>query len=167
MVTNRRGAPIVPEGVYDEYIQRGESENRNKELKIDLCGGRLSDHRFMANLFRLLMHTAALNLLIRLRRVLPDAPPRERRSAPLPDAERVGPPTAAELRHAQPATWRLRIIAFKDHPGGRGSDRQLPPRAGAVEQRLAQPADLADRVARGPALLTPHRPSPRPVAATR
>lgn len=110
VVTNRPGALIVPQGVYDDYVQRGESENRNKELKIDLCGGRLSDHRFMANLFRLLMHSAALNLVIRLRRVLPDAPPRERRSAPLPDAERVGPPTAAELRYAQPATWRLRII---------------------------------------------------------
>lgn len=110
VVTNRRGAAIVPQGVYDEYTQRGESENRNKELKIDLCGGRLSDHRFMANLFRLLMHSVALNLMIRLRRTLPDAPPQERRSAPLPDAERVGPPTAAELRRAQPATWRLRII---------------------------------------------------------
>ncbi len=110
VVTNRPGALIVPQGVYDEYVQRGESENRNKELKIDLCGGRLSDHRFMANLFRLLMHTAALNLMIRLRRILPDAPPADRRSAPLPDAERPGPATAAELRRAQPATWRLRLI---------------------------------------------------------
>lgn len=110
VVTNRAGALIVPQGVYDEYVQRGESENRNKELKIDLCGGRLSDHRFMANLFRLLMHTAALNLMIRLRRLLPDAPPADRRSAPLPDAGRPGPATAAELRRAQPATWRLRLI---------------------------------------------------------
>ena len=110
VVTNRAGALIVPQGVYDEYVQRGESENRNKELKIDLCGGRLSDHRFMANLFRLLMHAAALNLMIRLRRILPDTPPADRRSAPLPDAERPGPATAAELRRAQPATWRLRLI---------------------------------------------------------
>ena len=62
------GATILPQGVYDEYVQRGESENRNKELKIDLCGERLSDHRFVANLFRLLMHATALNLIIRLRR---------------------------------------------------------------------------------------------------
>lgn len=110
VVTNRLGALIMPQGVYDEYVQRGESENRNKELKIDLCGERLSDHRFMANLFRLLMHSAALNLMIRLRRILPDAAPEDRRSAPLPDAERPGPPTTAELRRAQPATWRLRII---------------------------------------------------------
>jgi hypothetical protein len=110
VVTNRPGAMIVPQGVYDEYVQRGESENRNKELKNDLCGERLSDHRFMANLFRLLMHAMALNLIIHLRRILPDAPSEDRRSAPLPDGERPGPATAAELRRAQPATWRLRLI---------------------------------------------------------
>jgi len=110
VVTNRAGALIVPQGVYDEYVQRGESENRNKELKSDLCGQRLSDHRFMANLFRLLMHAAALNLIIRMRRQLPDVPPEERRSAPLPDAERPGRANGAELRYAQPATWRLRVI---------------------------------------------------------
>ena len=98
------GATILPQGVYDEYVQRGESENRNKELKIDLCGERLSDHRFVANLFRLLMHATALNLIIRLRRELPDAPPEDRRCAPRRDAERPGPPTGAELRRAQPAT---------------------------------------------------------------
>ena len=34
----------MPEGVYDEYSERGESENRNKELKCELCADRLSDH---------------------------------------------------------------------------------------------------------------------------
>jgi hypothetical protein len=117
VVTNRRGALIVPQGVYDDYIRRGESENRNKELKIDLCGGRLSDHRFMANLFRLCLHTVALNLLVRLRSELPDPPDPEDeptaprpRPAPLPDAEAPRLPTGAELRRAQPATWRLRLI---------------------------------------------------------
>jgi hypothetical protein len=117
VVTNRAGALIVPQGVYDDYIQRGESENRNKELKVDLCGDRLSDHRFMANLFRLNLHTLALNLLVRLRSELPDAPdpdeaprvPRPR-PAPVPDAEASDPPTGTELRRAQPATWRLRLI---------------------------------------------------------
>jgi hypothetical protein len=118
VVTNRRGALIVPQGVYDDYTQRGESENRNKELKIDLCGDRLSDHRFMANLFRLCLHAVALNLLVRLRSELPDPPdpddgqpsgPRPR-PAPVPDAEAPHPPTGAELRRAQPATWRLRLI---------------------------------------------------------
>lgn len=110
VVTNRSGAMIVPQGVYEDYVQRGESENRNKELKIDLCGERLSDHRFLANLFRLLMHSAALNLMIRMRRELPDAPPEDHRSAPRPDAERNGVASGAELRRAQPATWRLRVI---------------------------------------------------------
>jgi hypothetical protein len=116
VVTNRPGALIVPQGVYDDYIQRGESENRNKELKIDLCGGRLSDHRFMANLFRLNLHALALNLLIRLRNELPDPPDLEScqnerlRPAPLPDAEAPHRPTGSELRRAQPATWRLRLI---------------------------------------------------------
>lgn len=117
VVTNRPGAMIVPQGVYDDYVQRGESENRNKELKIDLCGGRLSDHRFMANLFRLYLHAAALNLLIRMRSELPDPPDPEQetdeprpRPAPVPDAEDDRPPTGAELRRAQPATWRLRLI---------------------------------------------------------
>lgn len=117
VVTNRAGALIVPQGVYDDYIQRGESENRNKELKIDLCGDRLSDHRFMANLFRLNLHALALNLLIRLRSELPDPPDADEasrgprlRPAPVPDADAPHPPTGAELRRAQPATWRLRLI---------------------------------------------------------
>src|SRR5262249_51933897 len=41
VVTNRRGAALYPEATYDEYIQRGESENRNKELKRGLAGDRL------------------------------------------------------------------------------------------------------------------------------
>lgn len=111
VVTNRPGARIVPQGAYDDYIQRGESENRNKELKIDLCGGRLSDHRFMANLFRLCLHTLALNLLIRMRSQLPQLEANEpRRGGPVPDRKSVTEPDGRELYHAQPATWRLRII---------------------------------------------------------
>jgi hypothetical protein len=68
IVTNRPGAPILPQGAYDEYAARGESENRNKELKDGLAADRLSDHRFLANFFRLFLHAAALNLLVRLRR---------------------------------------------------------------------------------------------------
>ena len=45
VVTNRPGARTLLEGVYDEYSERGESENRNKELKCELCADRLSDHR--------------------------------------------------------------------------------------------------------------------------
>jgi len=66
--TNRPGWRVNPAAVYDEYAERGESENRNKELKRELAADRLSDHRFLANFFRLYLHAAALNLLVRLRR---------------------------------------------------------------------------------------------------
>ncbi len=67
VVTNRPGWEAMPAAVYDAYVERGEGENRNKELKRELQGDRLSDHRFMANFFRLYLHTFALNLLVRLR----------------------------------------------------------------------------------------------------
>jgi hypothetical protein len=64
VVTNRLGAAVLPGPTYDEYAARGESENRNKEIKCDLAMDRLSDHRFMANYFRLYLHAAAVNLLV-------------------------------------------------------------------------------------------------------
>jgi hypothetical protein len=70
VVTNRPGCQVLPGAIYDEYAMRGESENRNKELKIELHAGRLSDHRFLANFFRLYLHAASLNLLVRLRRAV-------------------------------------------------------------------------------------------------
>ena len=75
VVTNRPGWEVLPQAVYDEYARRGESENRNKELKSELAADRLSDHRFLANFFRLYLHTAALNLLVRLRHAVVQAPP--------------------------------------------------------------------------------------------
>jgi hypothetical protein len=74
-VTNRPGWHVLPAAIYDEYAERGESENRNKELKTELKADRLSDHRFMANFFRLYLHVAALNLLVRLRRAVILPPP--------------------------------------------------------------------------------------------
>jgi hypothetical protein len=75
VVTNRSGVEVLPKAIYDEYAMRGESENRNKELKTELAADRLSDHRFLANFFRLYLHTAALNLLVRLRQVIAQSPP--------------------------------------------------------------------------------------------
>lgn len=49
----------TPEQVYDFYCERGDRENRIKELKLDLASGRTSCHRFLANQARLLLHTAA------------------------------------------------------------------------------------------------------------
>jgi hypothetical protein len=54
------------------YAGRGEGEIKNKQFKCDLAMDRLSDHRFMANYFRLYLHAAAMNLLVRLRRFRPN-----------------------------------------------------------------------------------------------
>jgi Transposase DDE domain group 1 len=75
IVTNRPGWEAMPSAVYDEYAERGESENRNKGLKRGLQADRLSDHRFLANFFRLYLHAAALNLLVRLRHAVVLSPP--------------------------------------------------------------------------------------------
>jgi hypothetical protein len=75
VVTNRPGWEVLPSAVYEEYAERGESENRNKELKRELQADRLSDHRFLANYFRLYLHTAALTLQIRLRHAVVQLPP--------------------------------------------------------------------------------------------
>jgi hypothetical protein len=57
-----------PQFVYDDiYVLRGDVENRIKELKLDLKADRLSCHRFLANQFRLLLHTAAYCLFWLLR----------------------------------------------------------------------------------------------------
>jgi len=56
--------------VYDEYVDRGEAENWIKDLKNAVQADRLSDHRFWANAFRLLLHAAAYWLLDTLRRRL-------------------------------------------------------------------------------------------------
>jgi hypothetical protein len=122
VVTNRRGWQIEPQGTYDEYAGRGESENRNKELKRELKGDRLSDHRFLANFFRLYLHAAALNLMIRLRQAaaLPEKTPRQLGlHNPLP-AELLDEPDRKRFfnrrREHDPlgegfaCTWRTRLI---------------------------------------------------------
>jgi hypothetical protein len=86
VVTNRPGSVALPGPTYDEYAARGESENRNKEFKCDLALDRLSDHRFVANYFRLYLHAAAMNLLVRLRRFLAEPLP-----VPVPPADTAAP----------------------------------------------------------------------------
>ncbi len=49
--------------VYKFYCQRGDAENRIKELKNDLAMDRTSCHRFLANQFRVLLTAAAYVLL--------------------------------------------------------------------------------------------------------
>jgi Transposase DDE domain group 1 len=77
------------ERLYDDYVQRGESEHRMDELKNGLHADRLSCHRFFANFWRLLLHVAAFNLLNAVR-----------------DDDRIPP----DLKTAQPAAWRTRLI---------------------------------------------------------
>ena len=91
VITNRPGVVSSQDGEreYDHYIQRGESEQRMDELKNGLSMDRLSCHRFMANFFRLLLHTAAFNLLNAARD-----------DKHLPEVLRVG----------QPCTWRSMLI---------------------------------------------------------
>ena len=109
---------MLPGACYDEYAERGESENRNKELKCGLQADRLSDHRYLANLFRLYLHAAALNLLTRLRRMIADPPPADR-SSPLPVEALAEPARRRYFNHRRerdplgeghPCTWRTRLI---------------------------------------------------------
>jgi hypothetical protein len=122
IVTNRPGWEAVPSAVYDEYAERGESENRNKELKRELQADRLSDHRFLANFFRLYLHAAALNLLVRLRHAVALPPPTVAElglPAELPTAAIDGPQRKRffnKRRERDPlgegfaCTWRTRLI---------------------------------------------------------
>jgi hypothetical protein len=119
VTTNRSWSREYGEATYDEYVMRGERENRNKEFKCDLAMDRLSDHRFVAHFFRLDLHALAMNLLVRLRREIADPPMREGPSGDLPRSSLPEPQRKldqnARRRHdplgeGQPATWRtLRI----------------------------------------------------------
>jgi len=118
VVSNRPGAFVLPDAAYDAYADRGESENRNKELKCGLQSDRLSDHRYMANLFRLYMHAAAHNLLVRLRHVVAD-PPQEFTIAEIPAEAVTGRARRGHhnrrrerdpLGEGHPCTWRTRLI---------------------------------------------------------
>jgi len=118
VLTNRPGAALFPQATYDEYTERGESENRNKELKCGLAADRLSDHRYLANLLRLYLHAAAANLLVRLRQVAADPPP-PTSPTDLPTEALAGKDRHDYFNHRRerdplgeghPCTWRTRLI---------------------------------------------------------
>jgi len=67
LLTNLAGDP---QALYEEYVDRGDVENRIKELKGDLLSGRTSCHSFLANQFRLILHAAAFLLMAQVRRLL-------------------------------------------------------------------------------------------------
>ncbi|MEN8159042.1 MAG: IS1380 family transposase [Myxococcota bacterium] len=64
VVTN---LPHTPKRVYAVYTDRGDAENRLKELKNDLAMDRTSCSRFLANQFRVLLTAAAYALMQELR----------------------------------------------------------------------------------------------------
>jgi hypothetical protein len=86
VVTNR--TDVEPETLYHYYCQRGDPENRIKEIKAGLKADRLSCHRFWANQFRLLLYAAAYVLMQTLRARL----------------------AGTELACAQVETLRLRLL---------------------------------------------------------
>ncbi len=126
VISNRPEVPVNPESVYREYAQRGESENRNKELKCGLSTDRLSDHRYMANLFRLMMHCVSHNMLVLLRRqVALEEPQLEASESEPTESESVNrsfTETRQErkthndrrkrdpLGEGHPCTWRTHVI---------------------------------------------------------
>jgi hypothetical protein len=118
VITNRPGAFVLPGTTYDEYADRGESENRNKELKDGLQADRLSDHRYFANLFRLYLHIAAYHLLVGIRTVVAEPPPPVADDSLPTEAlpgrrRRVWHNRRREhdpLGEGQPCTWRTRLI---------------------------------------------------------
>jgi len=90
VITNMRHVPAT---IYWIYRQRGDCENRIKELKDGLDLGRMSCHRFWANQLRLLLTAAAFVLMPELRLRLANT----------------------SLARAQVATLRLRLLKI----GGR------------------------------------------------
>ncbi len=108
----------------DRRLVGGESENRNKELKCELCADRLSDHRYMANCFRMFLHCLANNLLVSLRQTIanppseecsdnyhdPDAPPEEARTGRARRRHFNRRREADPLGEGHACTWRMRLI---------------------------------------------------------
>ena len=88
VVTSLPASELDAEAIYTVYRQRGDPENRIKELKLDLHADRLSCHRFLANQFRLLLHAAAYLMMQAMRGAL----------------------AGTELARAQVGTLRLRLL---------------------------------------------------------
>jgi hypothetical protein len=161
VVSNRPGAALLPQATYDEYTERGESENRNKELKCGLETDRLSDHRYMANLFRLYLHTTAANLLARLRRHTA-APPTPRSPSELPVEALAGKERRDYFNHRRerdplgeghPCTWRTRLIKVAAEIAVRS--RRIIVRLSASWPYLDHYRRVAERVLSMPSAVTP------------
>jgi hypothetical protein len=117
---------------------------------------RLSDHRFLANYFRLYLHAAAMNLLVRLRRGVAVPPPAPLGDVPVarwPEPERKRYQNARRrqdpLGEGQPATGRfllIKVAASVTHTLIRGVFRQA---YAAATGRIESVAVLEVDVPRG------------------
>ena len=72
IISNR--SDLTAREAYAHYCARGDRENRIKEFKLDLLGGRTSCHRFLANQARLLLHLAAALLMKMIQLALEGTP---------------------------------------------------------------------------------------------
>jgi hypothetical protein len=102
-----------PEALYDWYVDRGQPELWIKDLKRACYADRLSDHRFWANQFRLILHAAVYWLLDTLRRWL----------------------SARGYPHLQLDTLRLRLLKI----GGRVREFALHVRLHLASSHPGQP----------------------------
>ena len=81
---------LSADALYDGlYCQRGEAENRIKEVQLDLFGTRASCHKFLANWLRLMFAALAYTLMQRLREMTL---------------------AGTELAHASAATIRVKLL---------------------------------------------------------
>jgi len=163
VVTDRPGAALLPGATYEEYADRGESENRHKELKRGLATDRLSDHRYMANLFRLYLHVAAYSLLVRMRQlvVAPPPPPRVEPDLPLEARQPADKKRYFNLRRqrdplgqGEACTWRTQLIKVAARV--RQTARQIVVELSGSWPYLAEYARTSDRVL----AFTPAAPRP-------
>lgn len=119
VVANRLGAALLPGATYDEYVERGDSESRNQGIECGLAMDRLSDQRSCANPFRLYRHALAMNLPVRLRRLVADPPPAAPAASEVPAAAQRGEERRRQFRarrqrdplgEGRPCTWRSLVI---------------------------------------------------------
>ena len=113
--------PITEEDLDDQKMPAALRPHKEKLFGLTINADRLSDHRYMANLFRLFLHVQAHNLLVRIRR--------EIAAPPLPESNDDDDDLPAEalsgrarkrfanlrrrvdpLGEGHPATWRTRLI---------------------------------------------------------
>jgi hypothetical protein len=162
VVSNRPGARVLREAAYDDYAGRGESENRNKEFKCGLAMDRLSDHRFVANYFRLYLHAAAMNLLSRLRRQVADLPAPTPAPTAVPAEALAGEERRRHFRlrrqrdplgEGQPCTWRTLLIKVAAEVSS--STRRVVVRLSGSWPHLAHFRNVCARLATASPLLFP------------